>query len=42
MKDEDRITKYIKILLAIKAVKIQNKNKIMSFISLSNSYKETI
>ena len=42
MKDENRITKYIKALLAMKAVEIQNKNKIMGLISLSNSYKETI
>ena len=34
--------KYIKTLLIIKTVEIQNKNKIMSSIPLSNSYKKTI
>ena len=42
MEDEDRITKYIKTLLVMKAVEIQNENEIMGFIPLSNSYKETI
>ena len=42
MKDENRIMKYIKILLIMKTVKIQNKNEIMGPISLSNSYEKTI
>ena len=42
MREDERITKYIKVLLIIKAIKIEKEQQIMNLISISKFYKKVI
>ena len=42
MREDERITKHIKILLIMKTIEIEKKQQIMSFILISKFYEKAI